>query len=182
MAVTAVTAREATIPGLRVLSAPLHKDARGFFCETYAQSKYWNLGIRDVFVQDSVSWSARNVLRGMHGDRRMSKIVQVLCGEVYDVVVDARIGSPAFGRWEAFELSRDNGRQIYIPPGCLHGFLVLSDYAVVSYKQSAEYDQTTEIAAAWNDPDLKIIWPRTKGLTLSEKDEHNPPFAAMRGR
>jgi dTDP-4-dehydrorhamnose 3,5-epimerase len=162
------------------LLEPLSRgDNRGFFKETYVRSKYAALGITDTFVQDSVSVSWRNVLRGLHGDPDMSKLVQVFEGEVYDVVVDARPSSPTFGRWEAFRLSSDNHLQLYIPAGCLHGFQALSDRVVFSYKQSAEYDPAREISALWNDAALGIEWPEPGRAIVSEKDKQNGLFAEL---
>ena len=152
-------------------------DARGIFKETYVRSKYSELGITDNFVQDSASVSRQYVVRGLHADLAMSKLVQVLQGEVYDVIVDARNGSPTFGRWEAFLLNAENHSQLYIPAGCLHGFQVLSESAVFCYKQSAEYDPSREVSVLWKDPTLRIAWPAAAQAILSAKDAGNQLFA-----
>jgi len=157
-------------------------DERGFFKEAYVRSKYEALGIRDDFVQDSVSFSKRNVVRGLHADPEMSKLVQVLQGEAFDVMVDARPGSATFGQWEAFRLSAANHNQLYIPRGCLHGFQALSDGVVLSYKQSAEYDPAREISVRWDDSDLAIDWPSPEAATVSVRDCKNKPFSALMQR
>lgn len=157
----------------------VYPDLRGFFKETYSQRKYRDLGIEDEFVQDSVSFSVRDVVRGLHGDRRMSKLVQVLHGAIWDVIVDARPGSASFGRWQGFELNADNHHQLFIPKGFLHGFVALSGDVVFSYKHSAYYDPAAEFAARWDDPDLAIAWPLTGEPIVSDKDRANPGFASL---
>jgi dTDP-4-dehydrorhamnose 3,5-epimerase len=170
--------RETSSPGARLILPRAWGDERGFFKETYARSKYRALGIADDFVQDSTSYSLRNVLRGLHADLRMSKLVCVLQGEVFDVVVDARSGSPAFGRWESVRLSAENHTQLYVPAGCLHGFLVLSKDAIFCYKQSAEYAPDREIGVRWDDPTLAIDWPDLGAPPIvSEKDRNNGSFS-----
>lgn len=154
-----------------------HEDARGLFRETFVSSKYASSGILDVFVQDSISVSARGVLRGLHSDPQMSKLVQVLRGKAFDVIVDARYSSETFGKWQGFTLTEKNGIQIYVPPGFLHGFLALSEGVVFSYKQSAEYAPAREAAVVWNDPDLGIEWPLDGAPKVSAKDQSNPQFA-----
>lgn len=178
---TVVVRSEPRIEGLLVLEPAVFEDERGFFKETYVRSKYEALGISDDFVQDNISVSRRHVVRGLHGDPAMSKLVQVLRGEVFDVVVDARPGSPTFGKWESIRLSEANHRQVYVPPGCLHGFQALSDLIVLSYKQSAEYDPRREIAALWNDPALGIEWPAPRDAIVSPKDQANKPFSGIAG-
>ncbi len=140
------------------------------------RTKYRALGIADEFVQDNVSFSRRGVLRGLHGDPRMSKLVQVLRGEAFDVIVDARKESSTFGQWEGVHLRAQEHVQIYIPAGFLHGFLALSDDVIFTYKQSAEYDPAQEIGVRWNDPDLAIAWPLTGNPELSPKDLANRAF------
>jgi dTDP-4-dehydrorhamnose 3,5-epimerase len=145
-------------------------DRRGYFKETYSRDKYAALGMRDAWVQDSVSRSGRGVLRGMHVDQRMAKLVQALKGAIYDVIVDLREGSPTYKRWEGFELSEDNHRQLYVPAGFAHGFLARSDEAVVMYKMSAHYDPAFEGGIRWNDPSVGIVWPLDGQPILSAKD------------
>ena len=127
------------------------------------------------FVQDNLSLSQRLVLRGLHSDPQMAKIVQVLTGTAYDVIVDVRRESPSFMRWHAVTLRAREHTQLYIPAGCLHGFLALEDETALLYKQSAEYDPATEFGVAWNDPDLAIEWPLGGAAPiLSAKDAGNP--------
>ncbi len=145
-------------------------DQRGFFKESYSQPKYAELGMHDVWVQDSVSRSKRNVVRGMHYDMRMAKFVQVLQGRIYDVIVDVREGSPTYKRWQGFELSADNHRQLYVPRGFAHGFLALDEDNVVFYKMSAAHDPTAERILSWRDPQVAIRWPLAGEPVLSPKD------------
>jgi dTDP-4-dehydrorhamnose 3,5-epimerase len=155
-------------------------DRRGYFKETYTNERYRDAGITEAFVQDNVSLSNRGTLRGLHGDARMAKLVHVLVGEAFDVIVDARRGSPTYGKWHGEYLRGNEHVQLYIPAGCLHGFLSLADGTILSYKQSAVYDPTTEVGVAWNDPDIAIAWP-LDGLTplLSAKDARNPALAEL---
>ncbi|MGH7728583.1 MAG: dTDP-4-dehydrorhamnose 3,5-epimerase [Vulcanimicrobiaceae bacterium] len=151
-------------------------DERGFFKETYSTAKYRALGLHDEFVQDSVSFSRRNVIRGLHYDPAMSKLVQVLRGDIWDVIVDVRPGSPTYGRWEAFELSAENHRQLYVPAGFAHGFLARSDEVIFSYKHGALHDPARERAIRWNDPILAIPWPLAGEPLVSPKDRAAPAF------
>jgi len=168
-----------TLEGARLFEPDVFRDERGFFKETYSERKYRDLGLEDEFVQDSVSFSSRNVIRGLHGDRRMSKLVQVLRGAIWDVIVDARPGSQTYGRWEGFDLSEDNHRQLFIPKGFLHGFIALTEGVVFSYKHSAYYDPSAEFAARWDDPELAIPWPLDGEPIVSAKDRANPDFAHL---
>lgn len=165
----------AGLPGVIVIEPDVHRDARGLFLETYHRRKYEEAGIREVFVQDNHSRSARGTLRGLHAQwrRPQAKLVRVLSGEVFDVAVDVRPGSPTFGRHAAASLSAENFRQVYIPAGFAHGFCVLSDHADVEYKCSELYDPTDELSIAWDDPDLAIPWPLERP-TLSAKDASAP--------
>ncbi len=165
------------IAGARLLELPVFLDERGGFMETYVRSQYAAIGLKDAFVQDSISWSSRNVLRGLHGHRGMSKLAQVLTGCVYDVVVDARPESPTFMQWQGIELADENRQQLYVPAGCLHGFLVLSEQALMSYKLSSEYDFEGELNVRWDDPQLNITWPLPDIPTLSTKDAGSRLFA-----
>lgn len=170
-----------SIPGAMRLVPAVWPDERGAFFESYARTRYHAVGIADEFVQDNVSYSARNVLRGLHGDPRMSKLVQAVRGEILDVIVDARKDSPAFGRWESFVLSQENHAQVYVPAGCLHGFLAIED-AIVCYKQSAEYAPQKEIGVRWDDPDLAIAWPHLGSPPIvSAKDGSNRLFGEIFG-
>ncbi len=170
---------DTTLQDARIFVPDVFEDDRGFFKETYSQRKYSALGLLDEFVQDSVSFSTRNVIRGLHGDRRMSKLVQVLRGTIWDVIVDARVDSPTFGKWEGFELSERNHRQLYIPKGFLHGFIAQSDEVVFNYKLSSYYDPSAEFAARWDDPTLAITWPLDGPPIVSMKDRGNPEFARL---
>ncbi|MGI8737527.1 MAG: dTDP-4-dehydrorhamnose 3,5-epimerase [Candidatus Eremiobacter antarcticus] len=145
-------------------------DQRGFFKESYSQPKYAALGMHDAWVQDSVSRSKRNVVRGMHYDMRMAKFVQVLHGRIYDVIVDVREGSPTYKRWQGFELSADNHRQLYVPRGFAHGFLALDEDNIVFYKMSAAHDPAAERILSWRDPQVAIRWPLAGEPVLSPKD------------
>lgn len=145
-------------------------DERGYFKETYSRDKYAALGLRDEWLQDSVSRSKRNVIRGMHYDLRMAKFVQVLLGAIYDVIVDVREGSATYKRWQGFELSADNHRQLYVPKGFAHGFLALSDDVIVHYKMTALFDPKHEGLLSWRDPAVGIQWPLQGTPILSAKD------------
>jgi dTDP-4-dehydrorhamnose 3,5-epimerase len=169
------------IAGVLLLTPAVFRDERGFFKETFVKSRYADFGITANFVQDNVSFSRKSVLRGLHGDNRMSKLVQVLRGEVFDVVVDARPESPTFGEWESFKLTESNHHQIYVPEGCLHGYLALSEDVVFSYKQTAEYEANREVGVLWCDEDLAIQWPLTTAPIMSMKDRQNPRFRDLFG-
>jgi dTDP-4-dehydrorhamnose 3,5-epimerase len=160
----------------RIFVPEVFEDERGFFKETYSTAKYRALGLSDEFVQDSVSFSRQNVLRGLHYDVRMSKLVQVLRGRIFDVIVDLRDGSPTSLRWQGFELSADNHRQLYVPAGFAHGFLALTDDVIFSYKHGALHDPAHERSVRWNDPTLAIAWPLTGDPILSAKDRSAPPL------
>ena len=162
---------ETSIDGLLIIEPVVYGDNRGFFLETYNAARYREMGIVAEFVQDNLSRSRRGVLRGLHFQKPMEqgKLVQVLEGVVYDVAVDVRCGSPTFGKWEAVELSENNKRQFYIPPGFAHGFLVLSESALFNYKCTDFYNPQGECSIAWNDPLLSIPWPEDVP-ELSEKD------------
>lgn len=164
------------LTGAVIIKLPAFADDRGLFKETYVRSKYAAIGITDDFVQDNVSFSRRGVLRGLHADPRMSKLVQVLRGEAFDVIVDTRSDSPTFGKWEGVHLRADEHTQLYIPAGFLHGFLALTDDVVFTYKQSAEYAPEREIGVRWDDPDLAIAWPLTGAPEVSPKDLRNRAF------
>ena len=162
---------ETKIPGLVVLEPKVFGDDRGFFLETYNKDRYIDAGINEEFVQDNLSYSRKGILRGLHYQKPMEqgKLVQVLLGEVYDVAVDVRVGSPTFGDWFGLSLSESNKRQFYVPPGFAHGFVVTSDAALFSYKCTDLYNPEGERSIAWNDPDLGIEWP-VEAPQLSAKD------------
>ncbi len=156
---------------VKIIVPDVFEDNRGYFKEVFSRSKYAEIGIEDEFVQDNVSLSRKNVLRGMHYDQRMTKLVQALQGAIYDVVVDLREGSPAYKRWFGCRLTAENRQQLYVPAGFAHGFLTLSDEALVMYKQSATYAAEHERTIGWNDPSVGIEWPLHGALpVLSAKD------------
>jgi dTDP-4-dehydrorhamnose 3,5-epimerase len=161
------------LPGVVIIEPQVFGDQRGFFLETWSQMRYAEAGLPSAFVQDNVSLSARGVLRGLHfqNPKTQGKLVTVLQGEVYDVAVDIRLGSPHFGRWAGVLLSGENHRQLYIPPGFAHGFCVTSETALFMYKCTDFYSPEAERGVMWNDPDLGIRWP-VERPTLSAKDSH----------
>jgi len=163
------------LDGVLVVEPDVFRDERGFFLETYHAEKYGHGGVRGPFVQDNHSRSRRGILRGLHAQRSkpQGKLVRVIEGAVFDVAVDIRPESPAYGRWFGVELSAENFRQMWVPPGFAHGFYVLSDAAQVEYKCTALYDPKDEIGIAWNDPDIGIVWPDPAPV-LSAKDAKAP--------
>ena len=161
------------LQGCVIIEPRVFGDDRGFFLETFQTSRYREAaGIDLEFVQDNHSRSSKGVLRGLHFQRLkpQGKLVRVVRGEVYDVAVDIRKGSPTFGEWDAVILSEDNKKQLWIPPGFAHGFVVLSDTADFEYKCTDFYDPSDEGTILWDDPDLDIPWPITKP-SLSTKDQ-----------
>jgi dTDP-4-dehydrorhamnose 3,5-epimerase len=163
------------LAGVIVVEPDVHRDDRGFFLEVYHARKYAGGGIDAVFVQDNHSRSARGILRGLHGQRRhpQGKLVRAIDGEIFDVAVDVRRGSPSFGRWIGVVLSGDNSKQLYVPPGYLHGFCVLSERADVEYKCTDFYDRADEVGVRWDDPAIGIEWPITDPV-VSAKDSEAP--------
>lgn len=172
------TFTETSIEGVIIVDVASHGDARGYFMETYKRPDFVAGGIGCEFVQDNQSSSTRGVLRGLHFqiEHPQSKLVRVVKGEVFDVVVDLREGSPTFGRWEGVVLSAENRRQFFIPRGFAHGFLVLSDTAEFCYKCDDVYHPNDEGGLMWDDPDIGIEWPIPAGMeiVLSEKDKGQP--------
>lgn len=160
------------LPGLVLFEPRVFGDSRGWFFEAFHAGRYCGAGLAGPFVQDNVSWSGPGVLRGLHlqSPNPQGKLVQVLAGAVWDVAVDIRFGSPTFGEWEAFELSAENHRQFYIPPGFAHGFAVLSAPAMMTYKCTAYYDPAAEVTLRYDDPTVGVNWPVTDELELSGKD------------
>jgi len=171
------------IPGLVLIEPDLFHDARGLFFETYHIRRYVEAGLSERFVQDNFSRSVRGTLRGLHFQEpnAQGKLVMVVEGAVYDVVVDIRKGSPTFGRWQGVDLSSDNYRQLYVPPGCAHGFCVTSEHAAVLYKCTELYSPPDERGIIWNDPALAISWP-VRAPLLSAKDQAYRTLAAMEGQ
>jgi dTDP-4-dehydrorhamnose 3,5-epimerase len=159
------------LPEVVVITPDVFRDPRGYFLETYHQGKYRAGAIEVAFVQDNLSRSVRGTLRGLHAQRRrpQGKLIRVTEGEIFDVAVDIRRGSPTFARWVGVRLSGETFRQVYVPPGFAHGFCVLSETAVVEYKCTELYDPADEIGVSWSDPDIGIQWP-ISDPTLSAKD------------
>jgi dTDP-4-dehydrorhamnose 3,5-epimerase len=168
-----------TLEGPVLIESTVHRDDRGFFQEVYRRNQFAELGVADEFVQDNHSRSSRGIIRGMHFQRGMSKLVRCANGAIFDVVVDLRRGSPAFGRWEGVELSAENGLQFYCPDGFAHGFCVLSEVADVVYKTSSYYDPELEGGFAYHDPEVAIVWPPGLELIPSERDRSAPPLAEI---
>ena len=167
--------------GLLLLQPDRVGDARGYFYESFHLTRYAEFGITDSFVQDNISKSVKNTLRGLHyqvGNAAQGKLVQVLSGKVLDVAVDIRFGSPSFGNYYAAEISEENHHQLWIPPGFAHGFSVLSDSAIFSYKCTALYSKNDERAIIYNDPDLNIDWKISSPL-LSPKDLLGKKFSEI---
>lgn len=166
---------ETELPGVLILEPDVFYDGRGFFLETWHRTRYESAGIKVPFVQDNVSFSQRGILRGLHYQypRTQGKLVQVLSGRVIDVAVDIRVGSPTFGRSIGEELSAENHRQVYIPPGFAHGYCVISETALFSYKCTDFYSPETEHGIIWNDCDLNIDWPVDEPV-ISSKDSKYP--------
>jgi dTDP-4-dehydrorhamnose 3,5-epimerase len=160
------------IPEVLILEPRIYQDARGFFFESFNQKALHDIGIRAPFVQDNHSRSIFNVLRGLHYQIRQpqGKLVRVLVGKIFDAAVDLRRSSPSFGKWVGVELSAENRKIMWVPPGFAHGFLVLSDAAEVQYKTTDYYAQPFERALLWNDPDVAVNWPLAGEPILSERD------------
>jgi dTDP-4-dehydrorhamnose 3,5-epimerase len=171
------------IPGVVVVEPDVHVDGRGFFVESYHADRYRAHGIEGPFVQDNHSRSVAGTLRGLHLQLRrpQGKLIRVIEGEVFDVAVDVRRGSPTFGRWVAVTLTAENFKQCYVPPGFAHGFCVVSAIAQVEYKCTDVYDSASEIGVAWDDPALAISWP-VRDPILSLRDSHHPTLAELAGK
>jgi len=169
---------ETSLPGVFELRSKVFGDARGFFMETYHRGQFAELGISDVFVQDNHSRSVKGTLRGLHYQTHHSqaKLCRVVEGEVLDVAVDIRVGSPHFGKWTSVHLSANEHNQIFIPAGFAHGFLALSDTVQFLYKCSEFYDPSDEHGIFWNDPEINISWGVASPL-VSEKDAKNSKLA-----
>lgn len=167
------------LEGPILLEPVVHGDERGFFLESFRRSVLSDLGMGVDFVQDNHSRSRQGIVRGMHYQLGMAKLVRCARGAIFDVLVDVRRGSPTFGRWEGFELSDSNHHQLYCPDGFAHGFCVLSDIADVLYKTSTYYDPELEGGFAYNDPDVAIEWPAGVEPVASARDRNAPPLAEL---
>jgi dTDP-4-dehydrorhamnose 3,5-epimerase len=163
------------LPDVLIVEPDVHRDGRGFFLETYHAEKYRAAGLAATFVQDNHSKSAQNTIRGLHLQigRPQGKLVRAVEGEICDVAVDVRVGSPTFGRWTAVRLSADNFLQCYVPVGFAHGFAVLSQTAQVEYKCTDFYHPEQEIGIVWNDPALAIAWSVDAPI-VSDRDRRHP--------
>ena len=168
------------LPGVRIIEPDVYSDDRGAFLETWNARDYAQHGLSVTFVQDNLSRSRRHVLRGLHfqNPRPQGKLITVLRGEVCDVVVDIRSGSDTFGEWERTVLSAENARQLYVPEGFAHGFVVTSDEALFHYKCTDFYHPESEGVIRWDDPDLGIDWPVEDPL-LSDRDREAPRLAEL---
>jgi dTDP-4-dehydrorhamnose 3,5-epimerase len=169
------------LPGPVLLEPTVHGDERGFFLETYRRADFAQLGIEDDFVQDNHSRSRRGIVRGMHYQPGMAKLVRCARGQIYDVLVDIRRGSPSFGQWEGFELDDVTHRLLYCPDGFAHGFCVISEVADVIYGCSAYYDREREGGFAFDDPEVAIEWPSGVELVASERDRAAPRLDEVEG-
>ena len=169
---------ESGIPGVLIIEPKVFGDHRGFFMETWQRERYGESGIPREFVQDNMASSGRGVLRGLHVQHphAQGKLVQVIHGEVFDVAVDIRRGSPTFGQWAGVCLSGENRRQFWMPAGFAHGYCVLSGQAVFSYKCTDFYHPETEFSVLWNDPAIGIDWPLEDEPLLSDKDRAALPL------
>lgn len=166
------------IPDVIIVEPVVFRDPRGFFMEFFNERKFQGGGIEAVFVQDNHSSSVRGTLRGLHAQREFpqAKLIRCIAGEIFDVSVDVRRGSPTFGQWVGITLSAENCKQVYIPEGFVHGFCVMSETAQVEYKVTDFYHPEDEFGVLWSDPELAIDWPLRDPI-LSEKDKTNKPLA-----
>lgn len=168
------------LEGVLLIEPRVFEDARGSFLEAYQEVRYADAGVRGPFVQDNLVQSERHVLRGLHLQKPygQGKLVQVLEGEIFDVAVDVRPGSPTFCQWTAATLSAANHRQIFVPPEFAHGYVVVSEGALVSYKTTEVYTPDAELAVAWNDPEIGIDWP-VENPVLNERDGMAPRLSEI---
>lgn len=175
--------RPTELPEVVHIEPDVFRDARGFFLETWHERKYREGGVPGPFVQDNFSRSQGGALRGLHAqlDPAQGKLIHVVRGEIYDVAVDLRVGSPRFARHVGVRLTGESQHQLWIPPGFAHGFCVLSDEADVEYKCTAPYNPQGEIAVAWDDPRIGVPWP-TREPVLSARDAAAPPLAELEAR
>ena len=169
------------LPGVQILEPTVHRDTRGFFLESYRADQLAEIGIHSTFVQDNHSRSVARTLRGLHWQwrRPQAKLIRVVAGAIFDVVVDIRRGSATFGRWVGVNLSSDDFRQLYVPVGFAHGFCVLSEAADIEYKCTDYYDPAGEGGLRWDDPFVGIDWPVSDPI-LSRRDAEHPPFGQIR--
>jgi dTDP-4-dehydrorhamnose 3,5-epimerase len=173
-----IEVKKTSIEGVLIIEPKVFGDDRGYFMETYNEPEFKAKGVPYDFVQDNQSKSTKGVLRGLHYqiNHPQAKLVRVLEGEVFDVAVDLRKGSPTYGKWEGVLLSGENKKMFMIPRGFAHGFVVLSDTAIFAYKCDDVYHPNDEGGIMWNDPDIGVQWPFEGEPLLSEKDKHHVPF------
>ncbi len=178
-----MTVTDTPLPGVKVVHPVVHRDDRGFFLETFHARRYAEGGIEAVFVQDNHSRSVQGTLRGLHLQLKspQAKLIRVVLGEIFDVAVDVRVGSPTFGRWFGALLSHTSAAQLFVPEGFAHGFAVVSDVAEVEYKCSTFYDAADEIAIRFDDPAIGVAWPVTAPM-LSRRDATAAPLANLMDR
>jgi dTDP-4-dehydrorhamnose 3,5-epimerase len=171
--------RQTAIAGVIVIEPVVHRDPRGFFLETWRDERYRGAGIDAKFVQDNHSRSSGGTLRGLHAqlERPQGKLVRVIEGEIFDVAVDIRVGSPTYGRWVGERLTAENFLQLWVPPGFAHGFCVLSEVAEVEYKCTEIYLPEDEMTIAWDDPHIGVAWPLDGDPALSGRDAAAAPLA-----
>lgn len=174
-----LTFTETGIKDLYIIEPTVYGDHRGYFFESYNEADFREAGLHYTFVQDNQSASRKGVLRGLHFQKTMpqTKLVRVLSGEVFDVAVDLRKGSPTYGQWRGVLLSGENKKQFLIPRGFAHGFVVTSDFAEFAYKCDEFYHPEDEGGLLYNDPDVAVEWPDVGEIILSEKDKKNPTLA-----
>lgn len=176
-----MTVTDTAIEGVKLILPDVFRDVRGYFCETYNAARYLEAGVSAEFVQDNESCSMKGVVRGLHwqaGEHAQAKLVRVIRGAVWDVAVDIRKGSPTYGKHVAEVLSAENGYQFFIPRGFAHGFVVLEDNTLFSYKCDNLYCPASERGMRFDDPALGIVWPQLDmAPVLSEKDRRHPAFA-----
>ena len=172
---------ETEIAGVKIIEPDVYRDARGYFCEVYNAERYRKAGVDALFVQDNESFSSKGVVRGLHwqaAPHTQAKLVRVIRGAVWDVAVDLRRGSPTFGQWEGVTLTAENALQFYVPRGFAHGFVVLENDTLFSYKCDNLYNPASERGLAWNDPTVAVKWPDPGVPYLfSEKDKRHPDLA-----
>ena len=163
---------------VKLIKPVRHYDKRGFFVETYTRKNLIDIGINHEFLQDNHSLSyKKGTLRGLHFQAppyAQAKLIMCAKGAIFDVVVDIRVGSPKFGKWQGYELTAENGNQLYVPVGFAHGFLSMMPNSEVIYKCSEYYNKSSEMSLLWNDPDIGIKWPMENHFILSEKDKMSP--------
>lgn len=168
------------LPGVVIVEPAVHRDDRGFFLEVFQAEKFAAAGLPDRFWQDNHSASKKGALRGLHlqVERPQGKLVRCIVGEVYDVAVDVRVGSPTFGKWFGLTLSAENFRQLWVPVGFAHGYCVVSEWAEVEYRCTAFYHPASEVTVRWDDPAIGVPWPVGEPI-LSPRDAAAPPLAAL---